>query len=47
MKSLELLMNDGENGAGRIARLELGRKWMCKKIVLGAFFVPLQGIIED
>jgi hypothetical protein len=44
---LDLLMNDSENGAGRPAVLELGDKWMSKKIVLCASFVGLQGIIEN
>jgi hypothetical protein len=39
-------MNDGENGGERAAILELGDKWMGKKIALCAFFVGLQGIIE-
>jgi hypothetical protein len=47
MESLDLLMNDGENGAGRVASLEFGGKGMCKKIALCAFFVGLQGIIEN
>jgi hypothetical protein len=47
MESLDLLMNDGENGAWRVARLELGCKWMCEKIGLCAVFILLQGIIED
>ena len=40
-------MNDGENGAQRVAVLELGDKWMRKKIVLCVSFVGLQGIIEN
>jgi hypothetical protein len=47
MESLDLLMNYGENVTWRVARLELGCKWMCKKIGLCAFFILLQGIIED
>ena len=47
MESLELLMNDGENVVGRMARLELGDKWVCKKVPPRAFFVFLQGIIEN
>jgi hypothetical protein len=47
MKSLDLLMNNGENGAGRVASLKLGGKWVGKKIVLCTFFVCLQGIIEN
>lgn len=47
MESLDLLMNEGENGAGRVASLELGGEWVCKKIALCALFVRLQGIIEN
>jgi len=47
MESLDLLVDDGENGAGRVASLELGGKWMCEKITLCSFFVGLQGIIEN
>ena len=46
-ESLDLLVNEGENGAGRGTVLELSDKWMRKKIVLGAFFVGLQGIVEN
>ena len=48
-KSLDfkLLMNEGENGAGRGTISELDDKWMRKEIVLGTFFVSLQGIIEN
>jgi hypothetical protein len=41
-----LLMNDSENGAERVAVLELGGKWMGKKVALCAFFIGLQGLIE-
>jgi len=47
MELLNLLMSDSENGGERVAVLELGDKWMGKKIVLCAFFVGLQGIIEN
>ena len=46
LEPLDLLMNEGENGAGRCTVLELDDKWMCKEIVLGTFFVGLQGIVE-
>jgi hypothetical protein len=39
MESLELLMNEGKNGAGRVASLKLGDKWVCKKIALRPFFI--------
>ena len=47
MESLDSLMNEGENVAGRVASLELGGKWVRKKIALCALFVYLQGIIEN
>ena len=47
MDTLDLLMNEGENGAGRVAVLELGNKWMREKIVLCALFVGVQGIVKD
>ena len=40
-------MNDSENGAGRVAVLELDKKWMGKEIVFGTFFVSIQGIVEN
>ena len=39
-------MNEGEDGAGRVAVLELDDKWMRKEIVLGSIFVGLQCIVE-
>jgi hypothetical protein len=42
-----LLMNEGENGAGRGTGLELDDKWMGKEIILGTLFVGLQGIVEN
>jgi hypothetical protein len=47
LEYLDLLMNEGENGAGRGTVLELSDKWMRKEIVLGTFFVDLQGIVEN
>jgi hypothetical protein len=47
LESLDLLMNEGENGAGGGTVLELDDKWMRKEIVLGTFFVGLQGIVEN
>jgi hypothetical protein len=44
---LNLLLEHGENGTGRVARLELGGKWMCYEIILGALLVCFQGIIES
>jgi hypothetical protein len=42
-----LLLNEGENVAGRGTVLELSDKWMGKEIVLGTFFVGVQGIVEN
>jgi hypothetical protein len=42
-----LLVNEGENGAGSGTVLELDDKWMRKEIILGTFFVGLQGIVEN
>ena len=47
LKSLDLLMNEGENGAEGGTILELDDKWMCKEIVLGTSFVSIQGIVEN
>ena len=47
LESLDLLVNDGENGAGRGTTLELDGKWMRKEIVLGTFSVGVQGIVEN
>ena len=44
---LDLLLKHGENAASRIAGFEPVSEWVRKKIVLRAFFVRLQGIIED
>ena len=44
--SLDLVMHEGENGAGRVTGLELDDEWMGKEVVLGTFFVGVQGIIE-
>jgi len=47
MDTLDLVMNEGKNGGGRVAVLELGNKWMLKEIILCALFVGVQGIVED
>jgi hypothetical protein len=47
LESLDLMMNEGENGAGRGTVLELDDKWMRKEIILGTFFVSFQGIVEN
>ena len=47
METLGLLMNDRKNSTGRVARLELGGKWMCKEIAFRVLFVLFQSIIKD
>jgi hypothetical protein len=42
-----LLLKHGENVAGRIARFEPVSELVLEKIVLCAFFVRFQGIIEN
>jgi hypothetical protein len=43
---LDLLLKDNKNGTGRLAGLELDGEWMRKQIVLRAFFVRIQGIVD-
>jgi hypothetical protein len=47
MDTLDLVMNEGENGGGRVAVLELGNEWMRQEIVLCALFVGVQSIVKD
>ena len=42
-----LLLKYGENGARRMAGLELSCEWMGKKIDFCLLFVGFQGIIEN
>jgi hypothetical protein len=44
---LKLLINEGENVAGRVAVLELGEKWVAEKILPCVFSIGLQGIVEN
>jgi hypothetical protein len=44
---LDLLLKDIENAARRVAVLKLGSEWVREKVLLCAFFVRFQGIIED
>ena len=43
---LELLLKNSKYGGRRIAVLQLRGEWMITQIVLGAFFVRIQGIID-
>jgi hypothetical protein len=42
-----LLLKDGEDGTGRIARLELGGEGMGKEVVLCTLLVIVQCVIDD
>jgi hypothetical protein len=44
---LDLLLKHGENAASRMARFELVSERVREKILLCAFFVRFQGIIEN
>ena len=44
---LDLLLKDVENAVRRFTALELGSEWVREKILLGAFFVRSQGIVEN
>ena len=44
---LYLLLKHVENGAGRLAGLELGCEWMGEKVVLGFLFVGFQGVTKN
>jgi hypothetical protein len=44
---LDLLLKHGENAARRIAGLEPASEWVLKEIVLCAFLVRFQGIVEN
>ena len=44
---LDLLLKHGENAARRIASLEPISEWVLKKVLLCAFLVRFQGIIEN
>ncbi len=47
MESLNLLINEGENVAGRVTVLKLGEKWVQEGILLCASSVGFQGIVEN
>jgi hypothetical protein len=42
-----LLLKDCEYGTGRIARLELGGERVYEQVILCAFLVLVQGIVDD
>ena len=42
-----MLLKYGEDGARRLAGLELRREWMRKQIVLCVLFVGFQGVVEN
>jgi hypothetical protein len=41
------MLKDGKNGTERVAGPEMGREWMGKQILLDAFLVHFQRIIDD
>ena len=47
IEPLHLLLKYDENGARRLASLELGREWMSNKIVFCLLFVGFQGATEN
>jgi hypothetical protein len=47
MESLNLLINEAENVAGRVAVLEPGEKWVREDLLPCAFSIGFQGIIEN
>lgn len=42
-----LLKYNDENGARRLAELELNGEWASKKVVLSMLFVRFKGIVES
>ena len=42
-----MLFEHGENVVRRVACLELGDEWMCCEVILCAFLVCFEGIIEN
>ena len=44
---MDLLLKDFEDAGGRVAVLEVGSEWVREEIVICAFFVRFQGIIEN
>jgi hypothetical protein len=44
---LDLLLKHGENAARRIAGLEPVSEWVLKEILLCAFLVCFQGVVEN
>jgi hypothetical protein len=47
LESLDLLMNEGENGTGRGTGLEPQDKWMREEIIFGTMFVGVQGTVKN
>ena len=44
---MELLLKNGKNGTGRVARLELSDEGVYEKVFLGAHLVLVQSIDDD
>ena len=47
IRSLDMLLKDGENVSRRVAGLELGGKWMGEQILFRALFIYFQRIVDD
>ena len=47
VKFSDLVLEDSKNGSIRVAGLQLGDKWICKKVGLGLFLIGLQGSLEN
>ena len=47
VKFLNLILQDGEDGGGRVANLQLGGKRMCEKVLLGLLLIGLKSGLED
>ena len=47
VKFSNLILKNDEDSGGRVANVQLGGKWMRKKVRLGLFLVGFQGGLED
>ena len=47
IKLLDQILEDRQDGGGRVTGLQLGGKGMCEKLAFCLFLIRLQGGIED
>jgi hypothetical protein len=47
VKFSDLVLEEGKDGGGRVAGLQLGGKRMCEKVGLGLLLIGLQGSLEN